>query len=88
MIMATFVFIVIGLVAVGIHFFIQWLEHIKSPAFLCNTLIVMEYFVLVVDVVIYVAFVSSDAVKFFKTLKLEESNQVVHNSKIKTYSRK
>jgi hypothetical protein len=60
---ATLLFIVIGLAAAGLSFFVKWLQYTEAPEYLCYTLGLMEYFVLGIDVLIYVVFVTSDAVK-------------------------
>jgi hypothetical protein len=65
---ASVIFLMLGAVATGLHFYVEWLESLKVGPLFVYTLKGLEYFVFVTDVVLFVVYVGGSAVKAIITM--------------------
>ena len=65
---ASVIFLMLGAVTTGLHFYVEWLKTLKVEPLFVYTLKWLEYFVFGTDVVLFVVYVGGSAVKAILTM--------------------
>jgi hypothetical protein len=65
---ASAIFVMLGVVTIGLHFYVEWLKSLKVEPIFVYTFKGLEYFVFVTDVVLFVLYVGGSAIKAILTM--------------------
>ncbi len=65
---ASVIFLMLGAVTTGLHFYVEWLKTLKVEPLFVYTLKWLEYFVFGTDVVLFVVYVGGSVVKAILTM--------------------
>ena len=65
---ASVIFLMLGAVTTGLHFYVEWLKSLKVEPIFIYTFKGLEYFVFGTDVVIFVMYVGGSAIKAILTM--------------------
>ena len=65
---ASAIFLMLGAVTTGLHFYVEWLKSLEVEPIFVYTFKGLEYFVFVTDVVLFVVYVGGSAIKAVLTM--------------------
>lgn len=65
---ASAIFLMLGGVTTGLHFFVEWLKRLEFEPIFVFTFKGLEYFVFATDVVLFVVYVGGSAIKAILTM--------------------
>ena len=65
---ASVIFLMLGAVTVGLHFYVEWLKSLQVEPIFIYTFKGLEYFVFATDVVLFVVYVGGSAIKAILTM--------------------
>lgn len=65
---ASAIFLMLGVVTAGLHFFVEWLKSLQVESVFVYTFKWLEYFVFGTDVVLFVVYVGGSAIRAILTM--------------------
>jgi hypothetical protein len=65
---ASVIFLMLGAVTIGLHFYVEWLKSLQVEPIFVYTFKGLEYFVFATDVVLFVVYVGGSAIKAILTM--------------------
>jgi hypothetical protein len=65
---ASAIFLMLGAVTTGLHFYVEWLKSLEVEPIFVHTFKGLEYFVFMTDVVLFVLYVGGSAIKAVLTM--------------------
>jgi len=65
---ASVIFVMLGAVTTGLHFYVEWLKELKVEPIFVHSFKGLEYFVFATDVVLFIVYVGGSAIKAILTM--------------------